>query len=81
MQRKIKSTHSTTAITIGGRKNAIKRPATKPSIQNMNILFPIFFKNIFIPPPHLLHRTYISVLSIIVLYAKMKCRVTTGKFY
>lgn len=68
--------HSTTAITIGGIKNAIKRPATNPSIQNINILLPILFKNILIPPPRFLHRTVFSVLSIIVLYARVQISVT-----
>ena len=63
--RKRRSTHSSTAITVGGRKKAIKTPATKPDIMHTKSVLPSLCKNILNPPPpHFPHFTPHSVLSL-----------------
>ncbi len=75
MQRKIRSTHSSTAINNGGRKNAMRSPATNPEIMQTKRVFPSLFKN-NLKPPHFPYFTLFSVLSFIVLYVRLRFGVT-----
>lgn len=69
MHRMIISTHSTTAMTMGGRKNAIISPITKPRIPKIIQFLPIRLKNITVPPFNI---TEVCVLKLFFLINYMQ---------